>query len=266
MNSEDLREIAVERSASPERFEEYEEAYLEKEREDAAIEEDQIRRQDHHARHHPHRPTDVHDQSPTETNRSAPSRASSYAASSTGVQYEPMASGGRGHHEFRRTLTRSATATSRINHLEQHPTAIERIETHRTQHESTVGGAPTYAMRTTSSRRSQPLPPFGAGKSYPPMLPSSEDYVVEFHGHDDPLHAQNWPLSKKLRTGSVVAYFSLSATIGSSIFSNATGVVANIYGVSREVGTLATSLFVLGCKCFSGRGRVMQVGNRLTPS
>jgi DHA1 family multidrug resistance protein-like MFS transporter len=246
MNSEDRREIEAERAASPERFEEYEEAYLEKEREDAAIEEAKIRRQDHYARHHPHphRSTHADGQSPTETNESAPSRTSSYAAS-TGVQYEPMG-GGQGHREFRRQLTRSATTTSRINVLEQHPTALERIETHRTQHESTVGGTAATATRTTSSRRSQPLPPFGAGKTYPPMLPAAEEYVVEFDGHDDPLHAQNWPLKKKLRIGSVVAYFSLSATVGSSIFSNATSVIARNYGVSNEVGTLATSLFVLG--------------------
>lgn len=46
--------------------------------------------------------------------------------------------------------------------------------------------------------------------------------------------------------GAILSFDSLSATMGSSIFSNATGVVANIYGVSGEVGTLATSLFVLG--------------------
>lgn len=34
--------------------------------------------------------------------------------------------------------------------------------------------------------------------------------------------------------------------MGSSIFSNATGIVSSEYGVSNEVGTLGTSLFVLG--------------------
>jgi len=50
-------------------------------------------------------------------------------------------------------------------------------------------------MKSRESRK--PLPPFGAGKPYPPTLPDQEDYVVEFDGPDDPLHAQNWPIGKK---------------------------------------------------------------------
>jgi DHA1 family multidrug resistance protein-like MFS transporter len=37
----------------------------------------------------------------------------------------------------------------------------------------------------------------GLGKPYPPLLPAQEEYVVEFTGPDDPLHAQNWPMKKK---------------------------------------------------------------------
>jgi len=247
MNSEDLRQIDDERDASPDRFEEYEEQYLEKERETAALEEDRIIHdaEHHHHHHHSHRPHN-HGASTSYTTTNdlgaSASHTSSSAASSS-VQYEAL--GGTGHEQFRRTLTRSATATSKINHLEQHPTAIERIQTHRTQHETTVGtgAAPT---RTQSSTLSKPLPNFGAGKPYPKMLPASEDYVVEFDGHDDPLHAQNWPSGKKLRVAAPVAFFSLAATVCSSIFSNATSVIDTKFGVSQEVGTLATSLFVLG--------------------
>ena len=46
--------------------------------------------------------------------------------------------------------------------------------------------------------------------------------------------------------GTIVAFFSLTATMGSSIFSAATTVVAGEYHVSTEVATLATSFFVLG--------------------
>jgi DHA1 family multidrug resistance protein-like MFS transporter len=75
--------------------------------------------------------------------------------------------------------------------LERNPTMLSRIETARSQHSGTVG-------RSLTSRRSKkPLPAFGAGKPYPPPLPNREDYVVEFDGPDDPLHAQNWPLKKK---------------------------------------------------------------------
>jgi len=85
-------------------------------------------------------------------------------------------------------LHRSQTNT--INgQLERHPTAIDRISTHRSQHFGTVG--------TISSRKSYKLPKFGGGKPYPPALPDKEEYVVEFDGHEDPAHAQNWPLRKK---------------------------------------------------------------------
>lgn len=87
-----------------------------------------------------------------------------------------------------------ASAMNRIqtsNDLERHPTALSRIATQRTQHSGTVGA-------TLKSRVSKkPLPPFGAGKPYPPPLPSKEEYVVEFDGPDDPLHPQNWTTKKK---------------------------------------------------------------------
>ena len=91
-------------------------------------------------------------------------------------------------------VIREEMGMSRVNtqrDLERHPTEIHRIETHRSQHVGTVG-------RSVTSRRSQrPLPNFGAGKEYPPMLPEEEDYVVEFDGPDDAMHPQNWPMKKK---------------------------------------------------------------------
>jgi len=78
--------------------------------------------------------------------------------------------------------------------MERHPTALSRIETHRGQHASTVGG--TFNSRTIS-RQSKALPAFGAGKPYPPPLPEREGYVVEFDGPQDPIHAQNWSNMKK---------------------------------------------------------------------
>jgi DHA1 family multidrug resistance protein-like MFS transporter len=78
--------------------------------------------------------------------------------------------------------------------LERHPTELSRIQTARSQHSGTVG---RDFSRSKSREDKKPLPAFGAGKPYPPLLPNQEDYVVEFDGPDDPLHAQNWPLSKK---------------------------------------------------------------------
>jgi DHA1 family multidrug resistance protein-like MFS transporter len=75
--------------------------------------------------------------------------------------------------------------------LERYQTELSRIHTQRSQHSGTVGRGPK------SKEWKKPLPAFGAGKPYPPLLPNQEDYVVEFDGPDDPLHSQNWPLRKK---------------------------------------------------------------------
>lgn len=136
-------------------------------------------------------------------------------------------------------LSRTQTETERINKLESHPTALDRIETHRSQHSTTVG-----SLR--SRKTTKELPKFGAGKPYPPNLPEQEEYVVEFDGPDDPMHAQNWTMKKKLWIGGILAFDSLAATFGSSVFSSATLVVSAQFGVGSEVGTLATSFYVLG--------------------
>lgn len=132
---------------------------------------------------------------------------------------------------------------------ERHPVALTRIDTHRSQHAGTVGASqvPSRLSRTLTRRKTErPLPSLGAGKPFPPLLPDREEYVVEFDGHDDPLHAQNWTMKKKLTMGVMLAFDALSASMGSSIFSSATAPVAAEFGVGREVGTLGTSLFVFG--------------------
>jgi len=152
-----------------------------------------------------------------------------------------------------RANTATSQASSR-NFLSLHPTernpeAIRRIETHRSQHAGTVGAGETTSRltRTLSRRRTEkPLPSLGAGKPFPPPLPEREEYVVEFDGVDDPLHAQNWPMKKKLGIGAILAFDALAATMGSSIFSAATGPVSRQFGVANVVGTLGTSLFVFG--------------------
>ena len=89
----------------------------------------------------------------------------------------------------RRQVGMSRVATERD--LERHPTELGRIQTQKSQHSGTVG-------RTATSRVSKKaLPNFGAGKPYPPALPDREEYVVEFDGPDDPMHAQNWPIRRK---------------------------------------------------------------------
>ncbi|KNG50873.1 major facilitator superfamily transporter [Stemphylium lycopersici] len=136
-----------------------------------------------------------------------------------------------------------------LHPTERNPEAIRRIETHRSQHAGTVGASrvDSRLSRTLTRRRTEkPLPNLGAGKPFPPLLPDREEYVVEFDGVDDPLHAQNWPMKKKLGIGAMLAFDALSATMGSSIFSAATGPVSQQFGVANVVGTLGTSLFVFG--------------------
>ena len=128
--------------------------------------------------------------------------------------------------------------------LERHPTALSRIQTGRSQHSATVGAS--LKSRTVTRQSRLPLPGFGAGKPYPPALPDREEYVVEFDGPDDPMHAQNWPLKKKLPVALVLGFVTLTAAFGSSIFSTATTAISQQFGFSREVGILGVSLYVLG--------------------
>ncbi|PBP21286.1 MFS multidrug transporter-like protein [Diplocarpon rosae] len=140
----------------------------------------------------------------------------------------------------RRERTMSRVSTQRD--LERHPTVLSRIQTAKSQHTGTVGGSLTG--KSKESKRA--LPEMGLGKPYPPPLPDQEEYVVEFEGPDDPLHAQNWPMRKKVLTAVILGYTTLVSAFTSSIFSTATSPVAAQYHVSTEVGLLGLSFYVLG--------------------
>jgi DHA1 family multidrug resistance protein-like MFS transporter len=68
--------------------------------------------------------------------------------------------------------------------------ALQRILTHKRQHAETVG-----------ARKPTKLPLYelniGAGKPFPEQLPASSEYVVEFDDAHDPLHPQNWEMTRK---------------------------------------------------------------------
>ena len=171
-------------------------------------------------------------------------RASGRTSSSNGStrSFESIRAGTSSQpNTVRRTSTVIQPTDTQIGrYLERHPTAIERMETHRLQHQNTVGST------GVRSRKSKTLPPFGGSKPYPPMLPEQEEYVVEFDGHEDPLHAQNWPVKTKTIIAIILIFDSLTATFTSSVFSNAATPVGKEFHVGREVTTLGTSLFVLG--------------------
>ncbi|KAK0741049.1 major facilitator superfamily domain-containing protein [Schizothecium vesticola] len=144
----------------------------------------------------------------------------------------------------RRNISGGMSRVPTQRDLERHPTELSRIHTQRSQHSATVGRDLRSATKSREARR--PLPEFGAGKPYPPPLPDQEEYVVEFEGPDDPLHAQNWSLKKKVLTAAMLGYTTMTAAFGSSIFSAATTAVSRQFNVGNEVALLGTSLYVLG--------------------
>ncbi|RDW93658.1 MFS transporter [Aspergillus mulundensis] len=87
---------------------------------------------------------------------------------------------------------------------------------------------------------------FGQGRPLPPPLPAREDYVVDFDGPDDPSFAQNWPLRTRLYISAMLAFTCISSTFDSAVFSPSTGQVARHFGVSVEVASLASSLYIAG--------------------
>ena len=72
-----------------------------------------------------------------------------------------------------------------------------------------------------------------------------ENNLVGWDGPDDPENPQNWPRSKKYTVTIFYASMTFCLTFASSVFSTATMVTAKLFGVSSEVMTLGTSLFVL---------------------
>lgn len=160
--------------------------------------------------------------------------------------------------QTRRSTDSSRTSTESLNqrgisrmstqrddvHLDRHPTSLSRIATGRSQQSHTV--AANVRSRTSLKHSKTSLPNFGGGKPFPPPLPDREEYVVEFDGPSDPIHAQNWPLKKKIPIAVALGFLTLTAAFGSSIFSAVIGSVALHFGVSSEVGILGVSLYVLG--------------------
>ena len=72
-----------------------------------------------------------------------------------------------------------------------------------------------------------------------------DNIVVGWDGPNDPQNPQNWKRSKKYAMTVFYASLTFSVTFASSVFSTATVVTAKEFGVSDEVMTLGTSLFVL---------------------
>ncbi|KAF2763320.1 MFS general substrate transporter [Pseudovirgaria hyperparasitica] len=70
--------------------------------------------------------------------------------------------------------------------------------------------------------------------------------LVDWDGPDDPGNPQNWPAAKRWAITCMLGLTTFVITFASSVFSSATEATAMQFGVSMEVMTLGTSLFVLG--------------------
>ena len=77
-------------------------------------------------------------------------------------------------------------------------------------------------------------------------LTQKDPTLVELEGPDDPLNPQNIPVRLKWLYATLLGAMTLAVTFASSVFSTATNATAEEYGVSAEVMTLATALFVFG--------------------
>ena len=70
--------------------------------------------------------------------------------------------------------------------------------------------------------------------------------VVGWDGPDDPSNPMNWPAYRKWGIAVSMGSMTLVVTFASSVYSSATMVTAQQFGVSSEVMILAVALFVLG--------------------
>ncbi|KAK9450522.1 major facilitator superfamily domain-containing protein [Limtongia smithiae] len=115
---------------------------------------------------------------------------------------------------------------------------LQRVITAKSIHQETVG---------QQVKPAAPLVvPFGRGRSYPPMPPDIDIYLVDFDGVKDPMHPQNWHIRQKVTVMVVLGFATFVVAWGSSIFSPTTTTIQEIYGVGHVVATLAISLYVLG--------------------
>ncbi|KAJ5098902.1 hypothetical protein N7532_005903, partial [Penicillium argentinense] len=75
---------------------------------------------------------------------------------------------------------------------------------------------------------------------------TSEDFIVDFDGPDDPYRPMNWGFRKKAVTTVLYGLTTMGATWASSIYSTGQSQVSEEFGVSMEVSTLGTSLLLFG--------------------
>jgi multidrug resistance protein len=76
--------------------------------------------------------------------------------------------------------------------------------------------------------------------------PAKDPNLIVWDGPNDPENPMNWPARKKWIVTIALGLMTFCVTFASSVFSNATVPTSKEFGVSTEVTTLGTSLFVAG--------------------
>ncbi|RDW88261.1 putative MFS multidrug transporter-2 [Coleophoma cylindrospora] len=75
---------------------------------------------------------------------------------------------------------------------------------------------------------------------------TTEEFIVDFEGADDPYRPLNWPFRKKVITTILYGLTTMGATWSSAVFAPATDQVAAEYGVGSEVALLGTTFLMVG--------------------
>ena len=75
---------------------------------------------------------------------------------------------------------------------------------------------------------------------------TSEDFLVDFDGPDDPYKPLNWPFRKKVITTMLYGFTTMGSTLASSIYSPAVQQVSSQFHVGTEVSLLGISLLLVG--------------------
>ncbi|CAK7271315.1 hypothetical protein SEPCBS119000_004537 [Sporothrix epigloea] len=158
-----------------------------------------------------------------------------------------------GYDGHRPTLVRSRSRTSR--------SSLSRRSTNASGAAAASpvnGGSLSEARAATGISRTQSVlsrirsrqrtTSIGGGAFAHPLgrVPTTKDVLVDFDGPDDPYRAINWPTRKKIVTTMVYGFVTMTATWASSAYSAGTAQVAEEFGVSFEVATLGTALFLAG--------------------
>jgi hypothetical protein len=90
-----------------------------------------------------------------------------------------------------------------------------------------------------------------ASKEAAAAVPDKDPNLVEWDGPDDPENPQNFTRAKKWTITMLLSSLTIWVTFSTSVFSQATQITAEEFGVSDEVMILATSLPLFVCSISS---------------